>query len=939
MPASPAEIARRALADHLAALPAGHLLNRYAASRDPEAFAGLVHQFGPLVLGTCRRVLGPSADADDAFQAVFLALSRQSESFRDAKALPAWLHRVALRVSRKALARRTPSAALPDAVADPADPFADVAWRDVRRVLDEEVDGLPEKYRGPVVLCWLDGLTRDEAAGKLGLSLNTLARRLDAGRELLRSRLTRRGLAPVLVTAAVANPTGLRAVVPEALRVLAVELGVGAEVSQAVMALAAVRVAAGGRGLLKAVTALVLVGGAAAGGVVAFRTGPPPKPEADPPGTVRIDGPEEPFPPGAVARFGTTRFRAPFPITGAALSPDGTRLAVGGSAEVAVYEVGTWRRLSGVRLNRGDGSARLSFTPGGEQVAYSWDTRDDSLEAQLRPGTLDISSGRREAFTEGRVDPDGLYHPEAPPATSPRWTRHADGWRCRTPDGMHEIRACFGIRGWTVLDAATGREVVRLTPTPTRGGGRLRDLLCLAPDGRTVARVADEFAGVEIWDAASWQRRAVLPSPIGPDTREGFQNLWSSRGLWYSADGRRVALRLRTGDVARWEVDTGRELPLLRTGSRWKDVGASTPPTFAVGCYDLPGGRFTVTPRADGDVRVWDTATGGEVPVPHRYESRLRGCQSADGRYLALADAGGRIDLWDAASGGFIRTLREGGSPVGGVALNADGSRLAFATLPSRFRNEYDAVRLVSTIDGRESGSAAARNFVSEGFVPLSFANNDRQVVIGSGWGHVWNPGTDHVSSFVNFRWVAPGGNAWIFEQHAPPRHTDYVAVDVRTGREIWRRDKRFGTEWHEHILDHRSVSADGRVVAVSTQHRLGSLGAASVSVLRSRSGGDAEETRIEFRPRLPEAERWQARVRFVALSPDGSRVLIAVQRAAGQVNQVWDAEAGRLLATFEADASDAWFSPDGRSIFAVLGDAGACLRYDIEKLIAAEKK
>src|SRR6185295_14909209 len=101
MTASPAEIAHRAFAHHLATRPAAELLSDYAAKRDSDAFASLVHQFGPLVLGVCRRVIGSSPDADDAFQAVFLALARQAGSFRDAAALPAWLHRVALRVSRK----------------------------------------------------------------------------------------------------------------------------------------------------------------------------------------------------------------------------------------------------------------------------------------------------------------------------------------------------------------------------------------------------------------------------------------------------------------------------------------------------------------------------------------------------------------------------------------------------------------------------------------------------------------------------------------------------------------------------------------------------------------------------------------------------------------------------------------------------------------------
>src|SRR5262249_19682470 len=191
---------------------AAELLALSAARRDPEAFAGLVRQFGPMVMGTCRRVLGPSADAGDAFQAVFVALARRASSFRDGRALPAWLHRVSLRVARKALARRqtrglTALGSPACQPADPAEPFTEVAWKDVRRVLDEELDRLPEAYHGALVLFWLDGLTRDEAAARLGMSLNTLKRRLDAGRELLQLRLLRRGGAPGGGVAA-AGPAG-----------------------------------------------------------------------------------------------------------------------------------------------------------------------------------------------------------------------------------------------------------------------------------------------------------------------------------------------------------------------------------------------------------------------------------------------------------------------------------------------------------------------------------------------------------------------------------------------------------------------------------------------------------------------------------------------------------------------------------------------------------
>src|SRR5262249_42022022 len=135
-----------------------------------------------------------------------------------------------------------PSVPLPEP-ADPADPFADVTWKDVRRVLDEELDRLPERYRGPVVLCWLNGLTQDEAAGRLGVSLTTLKRWLESGRELLRTRLLRRGVAPVVLAELVLTPPDLRPA-PEPLVDAAVRAGVGGPSAvSAMVASAAARVA------------------------------------------------------------------------------------------------------------------------------------------------------------------------------------------------------------------------------------------------------------------------------------------------------------------------------------------------------------------------------------------------------------------------------------------------------------------------------------------------------------------------------------------------------------------------------------------------------------------------------------------------------------------------------------------------------------------------
>ena len=206
----------RRLAQSGAAEPAadGELLARFVAGRDESAFAALVERHGGMVFGVCRRVLRHGPDAEDAWQATFLALARQAASVRGS--VGAWLHAVAYRTARhlrNEVLRRAERVAPLDDVAGP-DTAEAVSWREVRRVLDEELDRLPDHYRAPLVLCYLEGLTQDEAARRLGWAPGVLRGRLDRGRERLRAGLTRRGLSLSAALLGTALADSASAVVP-----------------------------------------------------------------------------------------------------------------------------------------------------------------------------------------------------------------------------------------------------------------------------------------------------------------------------------------------------------------------------------------------------------------------------------------------------------------------------------------------------------------------------------------------------------------------------------------------------------------------------------------------------------------------------------------------------------------------------------------------------
>jgi RNA polymerase sigma factor (sigma-70 family) len=188
---------QRAAARQGGGLTDAELLRRFARGRDEAAFELLLWRHGSMVLATCRRVLGDAHAAEDAFQATFLALARQAGSLGQGEALPGWLHRVACRVALRARqgARLRTFCETRDLPSPSADPTEDAQARELRAVLDEELNRLPEKFRAPVVLCYLEGRSTEEAARRLDCPRGTVLSRLAQARERLRARLTRRGLA------------------------------------------------------------------------------------------------------------------------------------------------------------------------------------------------------------------------------------------------------------------------------------------------------------------------------------------------------------------------------------------------------------------------------------------------------------------------------------------------------------------------------------------------------------------------------------------------------------------------------------------------------------------------------------------------------------------------------------------------------------------------
>jgi RNA polymerase sigma factor (sigma-70 family) len=853
------------------------LLQRFLARREEAAFEALVRRHGPMVLALCRRLLHQDQDAEDAFQATFLVLARKASSISRREALGSWLYGVATRIASKlrSTAARHPTEPLADV---PRETDADdIGWRELSGMLDEELARLSESLRAPLILCFLEGRTQDEAARQLGWSKSTLRRRLESGRVRLRASLGRRGLTlSAALVSLMLVPESARSAVPAGLAAAAVRAA-GREapgaVSASVLALAEGILQVAPLRLARVAAVVLLAAGLAGTAGMVVGTGSSEQPSeqaalatiADPAAAAGVDEPAasepgpaapepiappaplpiekatplpadlagDPLPPGARARLGTFRLRHSAPVVGVTFVLDRRVLFFASEdGRVSFWEAASGRPFGKAQKHAGP----VALSPDGRFLAA---VGEAALLNELWTGNtlFPLQDGDRP-FRAVTFSPDSK-----------------------------SVAAMSREDTLQVWSTATGKQ------TGLIQGQKFRTF-ALAPGGRLVAACKPN-GPVRLWDP---KEDKEIRQYGGADETFG--------AVVFSADGKHlVALAGQKEKLVRvWDVVSGRLVHAWKAGATADGLAISADGrTLAAGST------------------LWDMATGQERGQVDEEAAALN--FSPDGSMLATAD-GARVRLWDVATRRELFRFSGHSAGIRALAASRDG-RLAL-TLGGDGPKMWDTTTgQERPVPGMSLHSVVMAGLTAEGGARLFGKTGDMVWC----WDAVQKELARLPFEDAEFLAATPDGKTAVIASY----NKLPLVWQPATGK------RRVLRGLIEHGVDGAAISADGRYVA-ARQDTSGRRRAVCVWDLTT----NLERTPLELKHSMD-------RVAALAFSPDG-RTLAAV----GEAVRIWDVARGtdrtppgelqrkpsRLAVPYRAAA----FSPSGRLLATAEESGVVCL-------------
>jgi RNA polymerase sigma factor (sigma-70 family) len=697
------------------------LLDRFLARHDEQAFEILIRRHDRLVRSAIGKVLGNTPAAEDAYQAAFLVLVRRSRTIQWRTGLGPWLYGVAHRVAVKARTHNARVARLESTVR-PGQPIlpADLSWLEACDLLHAELDRLPDQYRMPLLLCYLEGKTREEAAAALGISTGTVKGRVRRGCDLLRDRLSRRGVAlsvgllATLATSSVIASTrtapaavivAIRGAASGRVRELAQEIIMGTILSK-ITKLAAVAVLSTGL-----VAALVAATGLAA-------QSNPPQPQAAlkegaAQDKAKADVQAEPLPAGARLRLGTLDWRhaggfvsftpdgkailtsggkailisggddsirllnretgkeirrfspaedklpgRPREGMSVAMSKDGKLLAAAYSNRgIAVWELETGKELPFRAMVNGDGI--LEFTPNGKVLAFRGLNLSTRLFEVATGKELDVIQGQRQA---GAFLPPGYNPGSAGMAIS------ADGKAIATAN-VEDNRSVVNLNA-----LKTGKVTQQLEEN------QFVTAVAYSPDGKMLAYATGP--SIVLRDAKTTKEIRRINGPL------------NITGLVFAPDSKALAAKAIDQFIRVWDTETGKETHVLGEGFKGDTSRWMQPSLFKNFAFS-PDSKFIVA-SAESSLRMWDLTTAKEVPLSSGHRGPVTSLAVTPDGKTVISRGGDKLIRWDAATGKELSA-----APVnGGLSL---GMTLPFATDARTLALVIgDTISLVDVATGKE---------------------------------------------------------------------------------------------------------------------------------------------------------------------------------------------------------------------------------------------
>ncbi len=741
------------------------LMERFLSQRDEGAFTFLVRRHGPMILGVGRRLLGDAHDAEDVLQAAFLVLVRRKKSIGGKKSVGGWLHGVARNIALKESAKRASRRYRErEAATMRSEPYVDsLTLGELRAALDEEIARLPEKQRGPIVLCYLEGKSHDNAARELGVPKSSLESRLTKALTMLRRKLERRGITLAAATLATAlTEMAAAAPLPATLTISTVKAATLVAGGNAVAGgclsahvLALMNEALRGMVWVKAKMILMVmglglavggagwaeygsVGGTGQQGAGGIAQGPIKKKLAEASAKKKVIATKDQYgdslPVGAIARLGTLRLRHADWVYAVAMSPDGKTLASGGWDD----KIRLWNPTSGEQLQcwnvdyiRAHGIMGLCFAPDGKTLVSGgndgmiriWDLTSNKEKHSFKGhegssvNCVAISpDGKVLASGGGGGDTKTLVLWDL--ATGNELFRHAgktDAVRsvAFSPDG--KTLASGSSHGVVqIWNMATGKELRTLEGHTNSVSG-----LCYAPDGKRLASASNDGT-IQLWDAATYEHLKKIEFPPDPLLPPGPPRAFGNLGhggvysIAYSPNGKNIASAGHDGIVRLLAASDGTELLALK--GHWREV--------RVVAYSSDG-KTLVSGGMDNTIRLWDPATGNDLHPFHSHSGPVNSITvSADGKTAASGGSDAIVHLWDLITGKELRVLRGHKNTIRSVSFSPDAKTLASAASDG-------TVRVWNSITGEEihrlqhSGPARAVAFSPDGTI-LATSSADR---------------------------------------------------------------------------------------------------------------------------------------------------------------------------------------------------------------------